>query len=68
MKDMYRESGRREVILGSYIRMHLVRMIMFLLIFLCLIVIVVDRFGYVNPDTVDRCFYTCGGFNVLKGK
>jgi hypothetical protein len=30
--------------------MYLVRMLLFLLIFLCLIVIVVDQFGYVNPN------------------
>jgi hypothetical protein len=34
--------------------MHLVRMLMFLLIFLCLIVIVVDRLGYVNPNIQTR--------------
>jgi hypothetical protein len=30
--------------------MYLVRMLLFLLIFLCLIVIVVDQLGYVNPN------------------
>jgi hypothetical protein len=35
---------------GVYIRMYLVRMLLFLLIFLCLIVTVVDRLGYVNPN------------------
>jgi hypothetical protein len=42
--------GRREVVLGSYIRMHLVRMLRFLLIFLCLIVTVADWLGYFNPN------------------
>jgi hypothetical protein len=30
--------------------MHLVRMLLFLLIFMCLIVTVADRLGYVNPN------------------
>ena len=43
-----------EVVLESYIRTYLVRMLMFLLIFLCLIVTVADRLGYVNPNIQTR--------------
>jgi hypothetical protein len=39
-----------EVVLESYIQMYLVRMLLFLLIFLCLIVTVADRLGYINPN------------------
>jgi hypothetical protein len=38
--------------------MYLVRMLMFLLIFLCLIVIVADRLRYVNPNIQTRLFAT----------
>jgi hypothetical protein len=38
----------------SYIWMYLVRMLMFLLIFLCLTVNVAGRFGYVNPNIYTR--------------
>jgi hypothetical protein len=56
---MYRgRCGRRDVALESYIRMYLVRMLMFLLIFLCLIVIVADRLRYVNPNIQTRLFAT----------
>jgi hypothetical protein len=34
--------------------MHLVRMLLFLLIFLCLIVVVVDRLEYFNPSIRTR--------------
>jgi hypothetical protein len=54
---MYRGCcGRRDVVLESYIRMYLVRMLMFHLIFLCLIVIVADRLGYVNSNIQTRLF------------
>jgi hypothetical protein len=58
--------GRREIVLGSYIRMHLVRMILFQLIFMCLIVIVVDRLGYFNPNIQTRLLpaSTHVGFNI----
>jgi hypothetical protein len=49
-----RHCGRREVVLGSYIRMYLVRMLMFLLIIMCLTVTVADRLGYVNPNIQTR--------------
>jgi hypothetical protein len=42
--------GRREVVLGSYIRTYLVRMLLFVLNFLCLTVTVADWLGYVNPN------------------
>jgi hypothetical protein len=46
--------GRREVVLESYIQMYLVRMLLFLLIFLCLIVTVTYHLGYVNPNIQTR--------------
>ena len=55
MKDMYREAySRREVVLGSYIWMYLVRMLLFLLVFLCLTVTVTYRLGYVNLNIQTR--------------
>jgi hypothetical protein len=41
-------------VLGSYIRLYLVRMLLFLLIFLFLIVTIADRLGYVNPNIHTR--------------
>jgi hypothetical protein len=55
MKDMYREAlwqkrGRPREFYPTY----LVRMLMFLLNFLCLTVTVADWLGYVNPNIQTR--------------
>jgi hypothetical protein len=41
-------------VLRSYIRKSLIRMLFFLLNFLCLIVTVANRLGYVNPNVQTR--------------
>jgi hypothetical protein len=56
MTCIERSCGGREVVLESYIPMHLARMLMFLLIFLYLTVNVADRLGYFNPDIQTQLF------------